>query len=91
MVMIMTKHYNKYSEKEKRKLLRHNAPPSERILWRRLKGKRFAGYKFRRQYSIDQFVLDFYCTSLKLAIELDGSSHFSEHAVVYDESRQKYI
>lgn len=49
---------------------------AEVILWSRLKGKRLDGYKFRRQFSVAQFVVDFYCPRLKLAIEVDGDSHF---------------
>src|SRR5450432_4195636 len=55
--------------------LRKNATDCERTLWRLLRNRNFAGYKFRRQPPIDPFVLDFYCPALKLAIELDGSGH----------------
>lgn len=60
-------------------------------LWQRLKGKQLAGAKFRRQYSVDEFVLDFYAHSAKLAIEIDGPTHFTEEAKEYDEYRTKYI
>jgi very-short-patch-repair endonuclease len=49
------------------------------------------GYKFRRQYGIDQYVLDFYCPHLKLAIEIDGDSHFVAGAEEYDQARQEHI
>jgi very-short-patch-repair endonuclease len=49
------------------------------------------GYKFRRQYSVDQYVIDFYCPELKLAIEVDGDSHFSPLARIYDSQRQHHI
>src|SRR5438477_8570280 len=55
--------------------LRKHATGCERILWRHLRNRKFAGYKFRRQHPIDAYVLDFYCPSLELAIELDGSGH----------------
>ena len=74
----MTKLYNRTCEKNKRKILRSNMPKAELILWSRLKNKRLNEYKFRRQYSVAQFVIDFYCPKLKLAIEVDGDSHFSE-------------
>jgi very-short-patch-repair endonuclease len=51
-------------------------PLAEIVLWSRLKGNGLR-YKFRRQYSVEAFVVDFYCTSLKLAIEVDGESHFT--------------
>ena len=47
------------------------------------------GYRFRRQYGIGPYVLDFYCLGLKLAIEVDGDSHFE--AGEYDRERQRYI
>ncbi|MGD0919462.1 MAG: DUF559 domain-containing protein [Thermodesulfobacteriota bacterium] len=72
----MTKIYNRTVEENNRKILRKNMPKAEVILWSRLKGKRLDGYKFRRQFSVAQFVVDFYCPRLKLAIEVDGDSHF---------------
>src|SRR5437868_4615459 len=53
--------------------LRKSATDCERILWRHLRNRKFAAYKFRRQHPLDPYVLDFYCPALKLAIELDGS------------------
>ena len=87
----MTKHYNKSSEKQKRRVLRNNATKAEQILWKHLKGRQLAQHKFRRQYSVDQFVIDFYCPSIKLAIEVDGSSHFSNDAEIYDKERERII
>lgn len=49
------------------------------------------GYKFRRQHSVDRFVIDFYCPELRLAIEVDGDSHFTPRARAYDRGRQKHI
>ncbi len=43
-----------------------------RILWRHLRNRNFAGYKFRRQHPLDCYILDFYCPAGTLAIELDG-------------------
>jgi very-short-patch-repair endonuclease len=71
----MTKVYNRIDEKIKRRMLRGNMPQAEIILWSKLKNKGFKGYKFRRQYSVGKFVIDFYCPRLKLAIEVDGKSH----------------
>lgn len=83
--------YNKSSQKEKRRYLRHHMPKAEIILWSVLKNKKVLGYKFRRQYSVGSFVLDFYCPRLKLALEVDGDSHFNSVARIYDQKRQKYI
>jgi very-short-patch-repair endonuclease len=87
----MTKIYNKASEKEKRRLLRKNMSKAEIIMWSRLKQKQILGYKFRRQYSVGSYVIDLYCPELKLAIEIDGTSHFMERAEYYDRNRQESI
>jgi len=87
----MTTIFNKHSEKEKRRQLRNNLTKAEVIVWQHLKGRQVNNCKFRRQYSIGPFVLDFYCPELKLAIEIDGSSHDHEDAQAYDQERQKYI
>ena len=55
----------------------------EIFLWSKIKNKQL-GYKFRRQYSVGPFILDFYCPTLRLAIELDGSQHLEPENVEYD-------
>lgn len=55
--------------------LRNNSTPSEIRLWIHLKGKQLCGYDFHRQKPLDNFIVDFYCNELMLAIELDGYSH----------------
>ena len=86
----MTKHYNKKSEQEKRRILRKNMTYCEKIVWLHLK-KRQLGYRFLRKYSVDHFVIDFYCPELKLAVELDGNVHEITEQKEYDEARQKYL
>lgn len=86
----LTLHFNKPTERAKRQALRNNATPAERRLWQHLKGAQ-RGTKFRRQYSIDAYVLDFYAPQLKLAIEIDGDSHFSAQAIEYDQQRTVYL
>ena len=49
------------------------------------------GYKFRRQYSVNHFVIDFYCRELKLAVEIDGESHNNPEQQKKDISRQRYL
>ena len=66
---------NKKILKVYRKRLRNNATPAETQLWTYLKNKQLLNRKFRRQHSIDNFILDFYCPGEKLAIELDGGYH----------------
>lgn len=87
----MTKIYNKNSEKEKRRQLRQNITKAEKIIWDKIRNKQIENCKFRRQYSVDKFVIDFYSPILKLAIEIDGESHFQEGAAQYDRERQRYI
>ena len=87
----MTKHYNKSSEKEKRRTLRKEQTFCEKILWHYLRDRRLLDCKFRRQYSIDQFVIDFYSPEIKFAIELDGSVHDDKDQKIYDAKRQEFI
>lgn len=86
----MTKHYNKITEKEKRRQLRNNMTYCEKLVWMYLRKKQY-GYRFLRQYSVDQFVIDFYCPKLKLAVEIDGDVHNSNEQKKYDAKRQNYI
>ncbi len=87
----MTKAYNRKSETLKRKILRNNLPKSEIILWNKVKGKQLSGYKFRRQYGVGRYVIDFYCPVSKLAIEIDGDSHFIGDMPEYDSIRENFI
>lgn len=72
------------------KELRNNMTLGEIALWREIKGKKL-GLKFSRQIPIDQFIVDFYCKDLQLAIEVDGSSHFKEGQNEKDAQRQKRL
>ncbi len=74
--------------KERARELRKNMTPGEVTLWKHLKGKQMCGYDFDRQRPIDQFIVDFYCKKLMLAIEIDGSSHDSPEAQDQDAERQ---
>ena len=85
----MTRIFNRKSEQEKRRKLRKNATYPEKILWERLRKRRINGIRFLRQYSVGKFVLDFYSPKVKLAIEIDGSSHIGKEE--YDAFRQKFI
>jgi len=76
--------------KQKRKNLRNNSTPAEATLWNFLKNSQLNNKKFRRQHSIANYILDFYCPSEKLAIELDGSSHDHEIAAAKDRARDLF-
>ena len=86
----MEKIFNRKENKFLRKKLRQEMPKGEILLWQRLNNKKM-GYKFRRQYSIGSYVVDFYCPQFKLVIEIDGGTHISKQAAVYDKQRQKYL
>ncbi len=57
------------------RMLRRSMTKAERRLWRHLRNRNLAGFKFRRQHVIGRFVVDFWCSRCKLAIELDGGQH----------------
>ena len=69
--------------------LRKNSTLSEVILWNHLKRKRANGLDFDRQRVIGNYIVDFYCSKLKLVIEVDGDSHNDKY--VYDANRDKYL
>jgi very-short-patch-repair endonuclease len=74
-----------------RKELRNNLTTAEAMLWKYLQKSQLEGRKFRRQHSVGKYVLDFYCPSEKLAIELDGAHHFTPHGADYDNERTIYL
>ena len=74
-----------------RKELRHNLTPAEARLWTYLKNSQLEGRKFRRQHSIGSYILDFYCPTEKLAVELDGEVHNTIQAQEYDEIRDLFL
>ncbi len=81
---------NKRSLIDKRRKLRKNQTTAEYILWQRLRRSQL-GVKFRRQYSIGSFIVDFYCHELKLIIELDGWIHGEEEHREKDIVRQQML
>jgi very-short-patch-repair endonuclease len=79
-------HNRKYL-KENRRVLRSNLTPAEAELWKYIKNGQLFGRKFRRQHSIANFILDFYCPSERLAIEIDGQVHYHSAAEYADQER----
>lgn len=55
--------------------MRANPTPAEALLWEHLRNRRLGSLKFRRQYYIDRFIVDFFCSSAKLVVEVDGGVH----------------
>jgi len=74
-----------------RQQLRQNLTPAEAFLWNQLKSKKLEGKRFTKQHSIGQYIVDFYCASEKLVIELDGEIHNNPDAQDYDLIRTKLL
>ena len=77
--------------KQRRRELRRNQSDAERALWAKVRNKQFFGMKFYRQYSIGPYILDFYCPTVKLAVELDGGQHNQGDNMEYDAARSEYL
>ncbi|RKN83283.1 endonuclease domain-containing protein [Ulvibacterium marinum] len=85
------KKHDKPRLRNRRKELRQNLTPAEAFLWKYLQHKKLAGRKFRRQHSIGNYIVDFYCASERLIVELDGEVHNNSVAAEKDERRTKYL
>ena len=73
------------------KALRKNMTLSEVLLWQELKGNNVYGHDFDRQRPIDNYIVDFYCKDLQLAIEIDGNSHGFDDVRIKDKQRQQQL
>jgi very-short-patch-repair endonuclease len=69
--------------------MRHEPTPAEKQLWQKLRNKQILGFKFRRQHSIDRFIVDFYCSEVGLVVEVDGEIH--EYTQEEDRLRQDFL
>ena len=81
--------YNSKSSVTKSRSLRKRATPAETILWEEIRNRKLGGLKFRRQYPVLGFTLDFYCAEKSMGIELDGPIHDTQKE--YDGWREKLI
>ncbi|KRG29198.1 endonuclease domain-containing protein [Salegentibacter mishustinae] len=77
--------------KEYRKFLRENMTLAEAFLWNFLKAKKLEGKRFTRQHSIGNYIVDFYCASEKLIVELDGQAHLNSTIEEKDFKRTRYL
>jgi very-short-patch-repair endonuclease len=77
--------------KQRRRELRRNQTDAERALWAEVRNQQFFGMRFFRQYSIGPYILDFYCPTVKLAVELDGGQHNQGDNMEYDAARSEYL
>lgn len=71
--------------------LRSQSTDAERKLWQGLRSRQLGGVKFRRHYALGRYFLDFYSTSHRLAIEVDGAQHLEEAQATYDCERTEYL
>ncbi len=62
----------------------------EKIMWKWIRNEQL-GYKFRRQYSIGKYIADFYCSELRLVLEIDGSIHGEEIVALKDGERDAFM
>ena len=83
--------HNARRTKNFRRELRTHGTSAEAYLWLRLKGHQLEGYRFRRQFAIGSYILDFYCPAAHLGIELDGQGHFEIEGEEYDRIRSEYL
>lgn len=74
-----------------RRHLRENLTPAEVRFWKIVQNKNLDGRKFRRQHSVGNYILDFYCPAEKLAIESDGQIHFNDNAREHDYERRLFL
>jgi len=89
--MINKNLFNRKDLKSFRSSLRNTSTSAEAELWEELKSKKLEGRKFRRQYSIGSYIVDFCCPSEKLIIELDGDPHRESQKIEKDEIRDNYL
>jgi very-short-patch-repair endonuclease len=86
----MTIFYNKKDQKDFRINLRNNSTVSEKLLWYGIRNKKL-GVKFRRQYGIDKYILDFYSPEIRLAIEIDGATHETSEEIIRDNNKEELL
>ena len=90
-VDFMVRTFNRTQTKRKRQYLRRNLTSAEKLLWPKLRGRRLSGLKFRRQCGIGNYVVDFYCPEIKLAIEIDGDVHGYNPQRRKDKQKEEYL
>lgn len=83
--------HNLNQQKSVRRALRRQATVAERALWKLIRNRQLDGRKFRRQYGIGPYVVDFFCTEESLAIELDGGHHRNPRQREHDRKRTDFL
>ena len=83
--------YNDKRLESYRKKHRNKSTSAEATFWNLVKNRKFEGLKFRRQYSIGKYIVDFYCPEIRLAIELDGENHYWQEGIDKDKIKSDFI
>ena len=78
-------------QKDRRKSLRNNLTAAEKFLWEKLRNRQLGWIKFRRQFWVWPYILDFYSPEKQLCIEIDGDLHSEIEAQEYDKIRTKFL
>jgi very-short-patch-repair endonuclease len=86
----MTQLFNLTSQKGLRKILRRQGVLAEIKLWSKLRNKNL-GHKFKRQFGIGKYIVDFYCPKKRLIIEIDGATHSTNQEILDDIVREKFL
>ena len=81
--------YNRYLKTFSQEL-RNDLTYAEVLLWLELRHRKFYGYRFNRQKPIGKYIADFYCSKLRLVIEIDGYTHFEKEQIYIDKTKDEY-
>lgn len=76
---------------EYKKYLRRNQTEPEKQFWNLVRNKQVRGLKFRRQHQVGKYIVDFYCPSVRLIVEIDGETHASEAGKLNDNIRTRFL
>ena len=83
--------FNRKETRIKRSTLRKQQTDAERLLWSKIRNRQLNNHKVVRQFGIGPYIADFYCSALKLVIELDGGQHFTADGIARDKEREDYM
>jgi len=81
----MTRHRNRAKQ------LRHDQTEAETFVWSELRSRRFSGFKFRRQFPLGNYIVDFVCLDRRVIVELDGGQHNETSQIAYDAQRDAWL
>jgi very-short-patch-repair endonuclease len=71
--------------------LRKNMTEAEGFLWQRIRRKQLKGRQFYRQKNIGNYIVDFYCPSAQVIVELDGGQHYTQEGIRRDQAKDKHL